>query len=329
MAGQAALLGVTGRATGRTLADQPSMLVQERRLVMVRGGLELRPDRQRAWIWSERLDRGHLGRVHVALGTEVPGVTGGAGGGDRASRTRQLSMQPGGESEFPMGCRSRKVAYRCAGESNRLDQGQVTGRAGGVGRVEVRRANSVASEAVRDNSAPHLHRVRTGSNVAGATWEHGISSRGLDHSFRVLPVGEPQIAGPRLVRRSPLHGALDGVVVARLAIGWGRPQGEAWIACTSVAPGAAGKDRPVLPVVEPVLNHPAARVTHCGDRPGYQHAREDPRQVHRTPARGSGGRAGGSRTASVSLRSTRVTRAMRRVWFQSKAAASGRSRVSA
>jgi len=187
----------------------------------------------------------------------------------------------------------------------------------------------MAAEAVRDDSAPHLHRVRTGGDVAGATGEHGISGRGLDHSFRVLPVSEPQVARPGLVRRSPLHGALDGAVVARLAIGWGRPQGEAGIACTGVAPGAAGKDRPVLPVVEAVLNHPAARVAHCGDRPGHQHACEDARQFHRTPARGSAGRAGGSGTASAWLRSTSVTRPMRRVWFQSRAAASGRSRVSA
>jgi len=137
MAGQAALLGVTGRATGRPLTDLPSMLAEERRVGMARRGPELRPDRQRPWICSERLDRWHLRRVHVALSTEIPGVTGGAGGGDRACRTRQLSMQPSGESGFPMGCRSRKVAYRCAGESNRLDQGQVTGRAGGVGRLEV------------------------------------------------------------------------------------------------------------------------------------------------------------------------------------------------
>jgi len=199
------------------------MPAEERLVGMARRGPELRPDRQRAWIWTERLDRGHLLRIQVALGTEILSVTGGAGGGDRAARTGQLSMQRGGESGFPMGGRSRKVAYRGAGESNRLDQGQVTGRAGGVGRIEVRRANFVAPEAARDNSAPHLHPVSTGGNVAGATWEHGISGRGLDHSFRVLQVGEPQIARPGLVRWSPLHGALDGAVVARLAIGWGRP----------------------------------------------------------------------------------------------------------
>jgi hypothetical protein len=137
MADQAALLGVTARAAGRPLTDLPSMLAEERRVGMTRRGPELRPDRQRPWICSERLDRWHLRRVHVALSTEIPGMTGGAGGGDRACRTRQLSMQPAGESGFPMGRRSRKVAYRCAGESNRLNQGQVAGRAGGVGRLEV------------------------------------------------------------------------------------------------------------------------------------------------------------------------------------------------
>jgi hypothetical protein len=84
VAGQAALLGVAARATDRTLADLPSMLAEKPRVGMARRGLELGPDRQRAWISSERLDRGYLRRVHMALGTEIPGVTGGAGGGDRA-----------------------------------------------------------------------------------------------------------------------------------------------------------------------------------------------------------------------------------------------------
>ena len=263
VAGQATLLRVTGRATGRTLADLSSMPAEERRIGMARWGLELRPNRQRAWISSERLDRRHLLRVYVALGAEILGVTGGAGGGDRACRTGQLSMQRDGESGVPMGCRSRKVTYRRAGESSRLDHWEVAGGAGGVGRVEVRRANSVAGEAVGDNSAPHLHRVSAGGNVAGATWEHGISGRGLDHNFRMLSVGEPQIACRGLVRSSPLHGALDGAVVARLAIGWGRPQGEAWIGCAGVAPDAAGKDRPVLPVVEAVLSHRATHAPRC------------------------------------------------------------------
>jgi hypothetical protein len=137
MTGQAALLGVTARAAGRPLTDLPSMLAEERRVGVARRGPELRPDRQRPWICSERLDRWHLRRVHVALSTEIPGMTGGAGSGDRACRTRQLSMEAGGKFGLPMRRRSRKVTYRGAGELHRLDQWQVTGRAGGVGRLEV------------------------------------------------------------------------------------------------------------------------------------------------------------------------------------------------
>jgi len=111
VAGQTTLLSVTSRAVGRRFTDLPSMPAKERRVVMARRSFELRPHRQRAWIWSERLDGWHLRRVHMALGAEVLGMTSGAGSGDRACGTRQLSMQRGVESGFTMGRRSRKVPY--------------------------------------------------------------------------------------------------------------------------------------------------------------------------------------------------------------------------
>ena len=305
------------------------MLTEERRVGMARRGLELCPDRQRAWICGEGLDRWHLRRVHVALSTEILGVTGGAGGGDRPCGPRQLAVEPAGEPKLPMRGGSRKVTYRGARELHSPDQWQVAGGASGVRRVEVRRGNSVAAEAVRDHGTPHLHRVGPGGDVASATGEHGLSGRGLDHYFRMLQVSKPQIARPGLVRCSPLHGALDRAVVTLLATGWGRPQILPGIGCAGVAPDAGGKDRPVLPVIETVLDHAATRPTRCCDRPSHQHAGEDTCQLHRAPARGSGGRPGGSGIPSAWLRSTSVTRAMSRVWFQSKAAASGRSRVSA
>jgi hypothetical protein len=263
VAGQAALLGVTAGATRGALTRPASVPAEERRVGMARRCLELRPNCQGAWIWGQRLDRGHLRGVDVALGTEIPGMAGGARRGDRGRHTRQLSMMLGREPRLSVGGRSRKIAYRSFGELDRPDQWQVAGRAGGVGRLKVRRVNPVAGEAVGDHSAPHLHRVGTGGNVAGATWEHGVGRRRLDYCFSVLRVGEPQIAPPGLVRCLPLHGALDDAVVALLARGRGRPQGQVRIRSTSMAPDAAGEDGPVLPVVKLVLHYSAARARRC------------------------------------------------------------------
>ncbi len=329
MASQAAFLGVAGRTSGRALTDLPSVLTEKRRVGMARRGLELRMDCQRAWIRSERLDRGHLRGVHVALGTEILGVTGGAGGGDRACRTRQLSVQRPGESGLPVRRRRRKVPYRRAAESDRLDQWQMAGGAGGVGRIEVRRPNSVAGETVGDHGEPHLHRIGARGNMTGATWEHGIDPRSLGNQLGMFRVGKPEIGSSRLIRCGPLHGTLDGTVVALLANAWGRPEGQAGIGCAGVAPHAGGEDGSVLPVIEAILNHSATRAPRSCDCPGHEDTDQQTDQFHRTPARGSGGRAGGSGALSVWLRRMRVTRAVRRVWFQSNAAASGRSRVSA
>jgi hypothetical protein len=236
-------------------------------------------------------------------------------------------MLPGCKSGLPMRGWGWKVAYRCTAELNRLDQWKVAGDAGGVGCLEVRGLKSVARETAGDHCEAHLHRIRTWCYVAGSTGEHGIGRR-LGYELRMLQVSKPQIARPGAVGCIPLHRALDRAVVTLLAVSWGGPQGLGWIGCAGVTPCATGKDLPVLPVVEVVLSHPGPRASRCGDCPADHHCGQDSVQFHRTPAGGIRGEAGGRGTTSAWLRSTRVARAVRRVWFQSMAAASGRLRAS-
>lgn len=134
---QAAFPGMTAGATGRFLADLPPVVPDEARVCVARRCLQLRLDRQRTWIGSERLYGGHLRGVDVALGTEILGVARGAGGSHRTRGTRQFPMQLAGECRFPVGGRGREVAYGCPCELSYLDQWQMAGRAGRIGCVEV------------------------------------------------------------------------------------------------------------------------------------------------------------------------------------------------
>ena len=185
----------------------------------------------------------------------------------------------------------------------------------------------MAGKAAGDHGASHLHRIGTRCDMAGPTREHRINIR-FGHQLRVLLVGKPQIAWTGPVRWAPVYGALDRTVMTRLTVSGAGPQGVGWVGCAGMTPYATGKDGPVLPVVEAVLSHPGPRASRCGDCPADHHCGQDSVQFHRTPAGGIRGKAGGSGTTSAWLRSTRVARAVRRVWFQSMAAASGRLRAS-
>jgi hypothetical protein len=156
-----------------------------------------------------------------------------------------------------MRCRGRKVTYLLLSESNGLNQREVAGRAGAVGGIEVRVADAMAGEAAGDDRAADLHRVGTWCNVAGAAGQNGVGMR-LGHQFRVVEVCEADIARPRLNRRPPLHFLLDGTIVALRTVVWERPEILTWLTRPCVAPNAVGKERPVLPVVEAILNHSGA-----------------------------------------------------------------------
>lgn len=76
--GETALLGMAGGTCGGGLPHRGAVMGEKRRVGMAGGSLQLGPAYERAWIRSQGLDHGHLGRIHVTLAAEIPGMTGGA-----------------------------------------------------------------------------------------------------------------------------------------------------------------------------------------------------------------------------------------------------------
>ena len=100
---------------------------------------------------------------------------------------------------------------------------------------------------------PHLHPVGAGLRMTGRGTEQWNLPHCAWHRLGVTRMGEPQIGGSRRTRRRPpLHGLLDGTVMAIGASdGWG--QSGRWIPRSGVAAGTVGEELPVLPVIEPIL----------------------------------------------------------------------------
>ena len=77
--GEAALLGMAGSAGGGGFPHGRAVMGEKRRVGMAGRRLQLRPSRERARIRCQGLDHGQLGRVHVTLAAEIPGMARGAG----------------------------------------------------------------------------------------------------------------------------------------------------------------------------------------------------------------------------------------------------------
>ena len=169
----------------------------------------------------------------------------------------------------------------------------------------------MAGKAAGDHGAPDLHRIGTRCDMAHPAREHRISIR-FGHQLRVLLVGKPQIGWTRPVGWAPVNSALDRAIVARLAIGRTGPPRLLRMQDACVTPETAGKDGPVLPVVEAILNGCSPRDSYRGSRSAQQYPGKGPR-FHRAPAGGIRGKAGGRGTKSARLRNSRVARAVRRV----------------
>jgi len=327
VAAETALLRVASGALGGLLPRRLPVTEQERGIRVAGWCAELHPEGQGSGIGRERLDRRDLWSVDVTLAAEVACVTDGAGGCDApASRARLLTVTSLPELGSPVRGRGWESAHVGAGEADRLDEGDVANDARGIRCLQVGGADVVAVEAVPHHGLAYLHGIGTGLRVTGAAPDRGIRRRPQD-PIGMARMRELQVAGAWGRRRRPLHPLLDGAVVAVGAVRRLGPERGGGFGGARVASHAGGEELAMLPVVEAVLRYPCQGGAAGKRGEGEQKAepRSDP---HRLPARGRVRKAGGRRNTSASLRRRRVTRAWRRVWPQSNAAASGRSRVS-
>ena len=69
---------MAGGTCGGGLPHRGAVMREKLRVGMAGRSLQLGPAYERAWIRSQGLDHGHLGRIHVTLAAEIPGMTGGA-----------------------------------------------------------------------------------------------------------------------------------------------------------------------------------------------------------------------------------------------------------
>ena len=136
---------------------------------------------------------------------------------------------------------------------------------------------------------------------------------------------EAEVGTGRTLWRGPINLGLDGSVMTLSAIHRRGPDGSGFVCHAGMAAGALGKERTVLPMVEPILGLGKPSLEHEWNNQEYQ---EQAASHDHVPARRRARCARGSGMRSVSLPKRMVTRAFSRVWFQSNPLASGRRRSS-
>jgi hypothetical protein len=162
--------------------------------------------------------------------------------------------------------------------------------------------------------------------MAGLASQCGIAVPCAAHRLGEVTMGKAQIGPWRTRRLSPLDFLFDFTVMAIGTVGWSRPELTARSCDAGVTGDAAREELAVLPVVEPLLAD--LRIAWLAPSPERDYSEDKPPRSHLEPARGRVRKARGRGVRSAPLANMRVTLAFRRVWFQSKALASGRRRSS-